>query len=324
MENLPSEILCIIFSYLDKTSRKSATATSKLWFDLIRSDSNLSNHISYRYRFQELQRRIENLEWDWKRWPALKTLEFKNRNICVSKKDILNALIDFKKGPTLEIVIFDVKIDFADLYPNCPREVAFIKKLAFNPQLDITQFGVEHIWSLNIYKQNDEMFKLINNNRKVIKELAVDKFSYLYNLAGMDSLLKLRIMGIEIESELKKVDGLKKLKILRVGKLANLDYLVGMDALLELSITFVRGRELKEQDLSNTFKRFKNLQKFDIRVIDYSIEPREYAEIVENIFQNSATRIKIVFYKDLMYTYLTKEPFERCVLKKGKKGDYFD
>ena len=178
MENLPSEILCIIFLYLDKTSRKRATGTCKLWFDVIRNDSNLSNHICYRYRFQDLQHRIENLEWDWKRWPALRSLEFHGKNICVGNKDIMNALIDFKRGPTLEIVIFDVAIDFADLNPNCPRGVATIRKLAFNPQLDITQFGVEHIWSLNIYKQNEEMFKLINKNRKVLKELAVNKFDW--------------------------------------------------------------------------------------------------------------------------------------------------
>ena len=55
---LPREILSIIFSYLDKKSRKNATATSKLWFDVIRNDSNLSNHISYRYKCQDLQRRI--------------------------------------------------------------------------------------------------------------------------------------------------------------------------------------------------------------------------------------------------------------------------
>ena len=95
----------------------------------------------------------------------------------------------------------------------------------------------------------------------------------------MDSLLKLRIMGCSL-SELKVVDGLKKLKILTVRRLANLNFLGSMDALLELSITFVSGRELKEHDLSNIVQRFKNLQKLNIRVIDYSIQAREYAEIV--------------------------------------------
>ena len=100
MENLPSEILCIVFSFLDKKSRKSATSTCHLWFDLIRN-SNLSNHICYKDSdskdsVKKLQQRIENLEWDWKRWPALKKIEILEFNSC--KKDLMNDLsIDFKQ-----------------------------------------------------------------------------------------------------------------------------------------------------------------------------------------------------------------------------------
>ena len=61
---LPREILCIIFSFLDKRSRKSATAASRLWFDVIRNDSNFSNHICYNNNVENLQHKIENLEWD--------------------------------------------------------------------------------------------------------------------------------------------------------------------------------------------------------------------------------------------------------------------
>ena len=97
MENLPSEIMCIIFSFLDKESRKNSTETCQLWFDVIRN-SNLSNHIYYRGGVEELQRKIINsriynllhinLEWDWKRWPALKTLEFQGGH----KFDLLQAM----------------------------------------------------------------------------------------------------------------------------------------------------------------------------------------------------------------------------------------
>ena len=113
MENLPSEILCIVFSFLDKKSRKSATSTCHLWFDLIRN-SNLSNHICYKDSdskdsVKKLQQKIENLEWDWKRWPALKTFELQ---VLRGKRDLLNDLsIDFKQCPTLETVIFVVCID---------------------------------------------------------------------------------------------------------------------------------------------------------------------------------------------------------------------
>ena len=118
-----------------------------------------------------------------------------------------------------------------------------------------------------------------------------------------------------------KVAGLKKLKTLTVLKLAQLDNLVGMDeTLLELSVQDVSERELKEYDLSNIAKRFKNLQKCDIDVVDYDddlIQPEEYAKIVQDVFQNSATRVEIVFGKfSGCPTYLKKEPFQKCVMKK--------
>jgi len=176
-------------------------------------------------------------------------------------------------------------IDFANFFPTCPSNVATINKLAFNPQLDITQFGVDHIWSLHIHRPNDEVFKLINESAK----------------------------------------GLKSLKTLKVSKLAQLNSLVGIDALLELSVNHVSGRELKEYDLSNIAKRFKNLQKCDIEVYVYHddnlIQPEEYAQIVQDVFQNSATRVEIVLFKYNSSTYLTKEPFQRCVVKKGNSDD---
>ena len=144
MENLPCEVWSIIFSFLDKQSRKSATSTCQLWFDVIRN-SNLTHHICYKGGkeggVEELQKRIENLEWDWKRWPALKTFEILGY-ISSGKRDLLNNLsIDFKQCPTLEMVIFPANIGIADFFPNCqcpsncPRNVARIIKLAYNPQL---------------------------------------------------------------------------------------------------------------------------------------------------------------------------------------------
>jgi hypothetical protein len=221
-----------------------------------------------------LQQRIENLEWDWKRWPALKTFDLEEE-----RQDKNDLSIDFKQCPTLEVVIFVVCIDIADLFSNCPRNVAMIRKLAFNPQLGITQFGVDHIWFFDIFKQNDEVFKMINENVKGLKELRVWNPSYLNNLVCMDALIELYISSVCNSSSELKITGLKKLKILRIGKLAQLDNLVGMDALLELSVTNVFGSELKEYDLSNIAKRFKNLQKCVIIVdnVDHLVQPEEYA-----------------------------------------------
>ena len=327
MEKLPSEILCIIFSYLDIQSRKSGTSTCKRWLDVIRNDSNFSNHICYKRTFEELQRRIKNLEWDWTRWPALKTLEFQKRSSF--NRGLLNDFsIDFKKCPTLEMVISNVYIDFVDLFPTIRLMdgVAKIDKLAFNPQLDVKQFGVEHIWSLQIWQQNDEINKLINENLKCVKELMVRKVSFLEDFVGTDALIELDIKGSFSSGS--KID-LKKLKVLTVPTLDQLNYIVGTDALLELRVTNGKEHDLTRKDLSNIATRFKNLRKMDIDVDyvrDNLIPLEEYLNIVESIFQNSATRIKIVINEMSSYdnqkkeylTYLTKEPFQRCVLKKRK------
>ena len=156
---------------------------------------------------------------------------------------------------------------------------------------------------------------------KKLKKLSVNKLACLDNLVGMDGLLELHILDpySRYSTEL-KIAGLKKLKTLKVCRLAQLDNLVGMDALLELSVTrdlewTWSGRELKKYELSNIVKRFKNLHKCEI-CVPYgtnSTQPKEYAQIVQDVFQNSATRVKIVF--DIFTsstTYLTKDPFQRC------------
>jgi len=328
MEKLPSEILCIIFSFLDKKSRKSATATCQLWFDTIRN-SNLSNHICYKDSdstdsIKKLKQRIENLEWDWKRWPALKTFEIEEKRLN-EKKDLLNDLsIDFKQCPSLEIVILDVEIDIADVFSNCPRNVAIIWNLAFNPQLDIKQFGVDHIWSLDICQQNDEAFKIINENVKGLNKLWSFNLAQLDDFVCLDALLELHIW--DNSPSALKIDGFKKLKTLTICNLAHLDNLVGIDAIRELSVEDVSGRELKEYDLSNIAKRFKNLQKCNIDVIDDLIQPEEYAQTVQDVFQNCATRVEIIFCKFIpskraKRECLTKEPFQRCVVKKIYSDD---
>ena len=124
--------------------------------------------------------------------------------------------------------------------------------------------------------------------------------------------------------------------IKRMRKLPQLDDLVSMDALLELIVTNVDGHELKDYDLSNIVKLFKNLQKCDIRVYDPNdiIQPEAYAQIVQDVFKNFATRVSIIIDKQKMMGcrginlsdnshisrcptyYLTKMPFQRCVVKK--------
>ena len=77
---LPREILCIVFSYLDKRSVQHATATCKLWFELIQGDSNLSSHICFKIaklsKLQVAGRMDQNVKLTGARWPVLKKVEF--------------------------------------------------------------------------------------------------------------------------------------------------------------------------------------------------------------------------------------------------------
>ena len=77
MNILPKEVWCIIFSYLDENSVRSASATCKLWFELIRSDLKISSHIYLgNDGLNEFGTKLEKSEWMWERWPVLKTLQF--------------------------------------------------------------------------------------------------------------------------------------------------------------------------------------------------------------------------------------------------------
>ena len=114
---------------------------------------------------------------------------------------------------------------------------------------------------------------------------------------------------------------MKQIELLTVPKLDTLKHLVGMDSLLELRVTGVTDHELKEYDLTNITQRFKSLQKFDIFIHVDVVKPEEYAEIVDHVFQNSATMVEFGFSKCSLtcplttYTYLTKEPFQKCVFE---------
>ena len=77
VENLPREILWIIFSYMDQKTAQSSTATCKLWFELIRGNSDLSSHICLKpIELHELDERLWDLQLIWARWPELKTIHF--------------------------------------------------------------------------------------------------------------------------------------------------------------------------------------------------------------------------------------------------------
>ena len=81
--NLPTEIWCNIFWYVDKTSRKNATATCQFWYEIIRNDRKLSGYIALDLeKYPDLD--INSIFLAGK-WPALETLEFKYLSVASTK-----------------------------------------------------------------------------------------------------------------------------------------------------------------------------------------------------------------------------------------------
>ena len=72
----PVEIWCQILSYLDENSLRNLSATNKLFYGIIRNDEKYSGHIILKQiNLRQFLTKVENGEWNWKRWPCLKTLE---------------------------------------------------------------------------------------------------------------------------------------------------------------------------------------------------------------------------------------------------------
>ena len=118
LDNIPNEIWLTIFSYLDKKSLRSASATCKFWLELIRLDPRLSSHIILQnIDLESLQTKIENSEFIWERWPVLKTLELEHSNYIKSPEEAMNFVekINFEGCLILEKLVFNVAFDFTSL-----------------------------------------------------------------------------------------------------------------------------------------------------------------------------------------------------------------
>ena len=108
IENLPREILWIIFSYMDQKTAQSSTSTCKLWFELIRGNSDLSSHIYLEpIELHELDERLWDLQLIWARWPVLKTIHFLGYYPIYATEKIAKyslRLVDSTNCPTLKRV----------------------------------------------------------------------------------------------------------------------------------------------------------------------------------------------------------------------------
>ena len=153
MHILPKEVWCIIFSFLDEKSIRLASATCKLWFELIRSDLKISSHIYLvNDGLNEFQKKLERSNWMWERWPVLKTLEFGgspseyeqySREAAEKEMKILK-LINFKQCETLEKLVVSVKFDIEYFWEKY-HSLATVKTLTFNPKVETKSIEIDQI-----------------------------------------------------------------------------------------------------------------------------------------------------------------------------------
>ena len=134
MNELPTEILCKIFSYInDDKSIRSATATCRQWEEIIRGNEKLSGNVSLKSLWvKDFRMKIENSEWIWERWPSLKALQLVCWDLREKSEEMksLKSLINFDQAcQKLEkIVLLDVNCDLDEIsHIYDPKVKMFLK-----------------------------------------------------------------------------------------------------------------------------------------------------------------------------------------------------
>ena len=144
--NLPNEIWCDIFSYLDKKSLKNVTATCKLWFRIIRGNEKFSGRIKMKFTdLKDMATKIIDSKWLKERWPSIKVLEVSlgNQFLVGRQKKLFPKMTKVIKLISLEL--------------GCKRRKALIFRST----------------------------KVAINIQDVIKKFKFEKFAICYNFVGM-------------------------------------------------------------------------------------------------------------------------------------------
>ena len=342
--NLPREVLCIIFSYMDKTSMQNSTATCKLWFELIRGNPYLSSHIYFKIvKLQEFDERIQDLNLTgrlggWRaRWPVLHTVEFHGPfpYSFVSEKiaSRLIKLVNPKECPTLEKIIINASYGLTRTFPQFPHLLSgSIKELTFNLKDDLKSIQVERVTKLSLvldlkpheFQEIQERtltngLKLIGSTAYNLKEIYVKFVSCFDTEKTKEDFQKsFRQMTEHLTKSLQKVQ----------IEVKNLDYINTLFPYLEeLTDLYVKDTDLDEFQIFLSFHgpkfrlRFKNLRKFHIDV-NLSLDGSQLIEddwmkvrlpqAIDKMFQD-ITDVKILFnwgtgYPKQTVVTVTKKP----------------
>ena len=317
IEIIPKEVLCIIFSYLDRKSVKNVTATCKLWFEIIRGDSKRSSHVCLScMSLHELDTRIADLDFTLSRWPVLKTIEFRGyyySYIYYMGISVLNKILKYTRRlvnsedcPSLEKIIVTDSYNLGRVFPQLPN-FGTIEEFTFSPTAEMNrQIQIEHITNLNLefYLEGDEG-KKVSDGLKLIGESAcnLEEITITFKSCFEEQHM-IESFKVEFCQMLKQMTLLKRIPI-NVPSLCYVETLFpDLEELTDLFVASTKFDELKSYNLAKIGLKFIKLRQLQIqvRLVRALTTEEEHwkriklPSIVDKIFQD-ITEVKIVFYR---------------------------
>ena len=230
---LPTEIWCKIFLYLDKKSRKNVAATYKQFLWNLRGNVKTSGQIKLKtVTLKSLSLKIASEEWNWERWPCLKSLSIPlnpfNQSYGSSSNSVLDPLklMKFDKCPSLErLLIFDcglpMKINTRDAY-TC---YGIARELCVNPKSMGTNLTFKNLSHLHIDHLENIDFDTLKQIGRTANQLSWLTISLRFGSCLHEMLNGLTLMFEGLKDSLKYVS-------LHLND-NNYDYLSDVQALLK-------------------------------------------------------------------------------------------
>ena len=316
IEIIPKEVLCIIFSYLDRKSVKNVTATCKIWFEIIRGDSKRSSHVCLScMSLHELDTRITDLDFTLSRWPVLKTIEFRGYYYSYLSVGIsvLNKILKFSRRiansedcPSLEKIIVTDSYCLGRVFPQLPN-FGTIEEFTFSPTAEMNrQIQIEHITNLDLvfYLEGDEG-KKVSDGLKLIGESAcnLEEITITFKSCFEEQHM-IQSFKVEFCQMSKQMTLLKRIPI-NVPSLYYVETLFpDLEELTDLFVVSTKFDELKSYNLAKIGLKFIKLRQLQIqvRLVRALTTEEEHwkriklPSILDKIFQD-IIEVKIVFYR---------------------------
>ena len=187
---LPTEIWCQIFLFLDGKSRRSVAATCNQFFGIVRGNEKISGLLILKaITLKNLSEKIESEEWNWERWPCLKTLKiplstlkgvnpYRDQYLNSSTNTALEPLklMKFEQCPSLErLLIFDCGLPIKiDTLPSA--RYGFAREFCVNPkstEINLSFELLSHLHLDNLENIDCQTLRQIGKSAKQLCRLMI-------------------------------------------------------------------------------------------------------------------------------------------------------